>query len=455
MATLPREHEDTVARLMSQIRRQEPGYVKLDRYYEGEQRLEHIGLAVPPELRRFVTVVNVPRMAVDEVEGRQNLAAFQRSGKSGIDKRLREAWEYNNLDSQSSYCHKDARLFGRSFVTVSTNPDDAAQPLITVESPEGFGVDVSPRREMRSALRVYKDDLDRRQYATLYLPDTTYWMMRDGSGWQLTDDPDNHNLGRVPVVMFLNRGRTGRFRGVSEMTDVIGLTDSIARLITNMQVAGESLALPHRWAAGLTKEDFVDKNGKPLPTWEAYMSAIQATSNKDAKFGNFDAAQLSNFHDAVNNMMAWCAAVLGLPTRYAGQQEANPASEGAIRADEARLIRNVERKNRTDGDSWAWVMSLHERFRTGRWPKPNSIRTIWMDPATPTRAQMADAASKLKAQGILSREGVWDELGWDEARKDRERAYFAAEAESDPILSAARDLTTGNQPVAADVAAGS
>ena len=40
---------------------------------------------------------------------------------------------------------------------------------------------------------------------------------------------------------------------------------------------------------------------------------------------------------------------------------------------------------------------------------------------------------KLYTQGILSREGVWDELGWDEARKDRERAYFAAEA-ADPAI---------------------
>ena len=29
------------------------------------------------------------------------------------------------------------------------------------------------------------------------------------------------------------------------------------------------------------------------------------------------------------------------------------------------------------------------------------------------------------ASGILSREGAWDELGWSEARKDKEREYFA------------------------------
>lgn len=442
---IPKELDLTVQRLMALARKQERAYQSLDSYYEGEQRLKQIGIAVPPELRMFETVVNVPRMAVDEPEGRQNLRGFQTSGSKQIDKRLREGWEANNLDSQSHLVHKDARLFGRAFVTVSTNPDDAKTPLITAESPEGFVVDISPRRQMRSALRVYKDSEDRRQRATLYLPDVTYWLIRDDRGWELEDDPDEHRLGKVPVVMFLNRPRTGRWVGVSEMADVIGMTDSIARIITNMQIAGEALATPHRWAAGLTKDDFVDaKTGKPIPTWEAYMTAIMATTNKDAKFGTFDAAQLSNFYDSVNNMLAWCASMLGLPTRFMGNQTVNPASEGAIRADEARLVRNVERKNKHDGDSWAWVMDLYQRFATGRWPATNSTRALWFDPSTPTQAQLTDAVVKLRQAGVLSREGTWDELGWDEARKDRERGYFALEAKESPDLLLANALTGGD-----------
>lgn len=441
---IPTELDEQISRLMGQARKTEKRYRLLDGYYEGEQRLQQLGIAIPPELRIFETIVNVPRMAVDEPEGRQNLRGFQTSGSKRIDKRLRDGWEANNLDSQSHLVHKDARLFGRAFVTVSTNPDDATTPLITAESPEGFAVDVSPRRQMRAALRVYRDEWDRRQRATLYLPDATYWLIRESRGWEFEEDPDEHNLGRVPVVMFLNRPRTGRWAGVSEMSDVIGMTDAIARIITNMQVAAEAKATPHRWAAGLTKDDFIDaKTGKPLPTWEAYLTAIMATSNKDAKFGTFDAADLSNFYDSVNNMLAWCAAMLGLPTRFMGNQTVNPASEGAIRADEVRLVRNVERKNKHDGDSWAWVMDLYHRFATNSWPAANSTRALWFDPSTPTQAQLTDAVVKLRQSGVLSREGTWDELGWDEPRKDRERGYFAREAAEDPELNLARALADG------------
>ncbi len=428
MATLSADDKATISRLSAQIGRNRTNCELNDAYYEGVQRLEHIGLAVPPEFRRFETVVNIPRMAVDEPEHRQGLRGFQRSGTSTIDPGLQEGWDYNNMEAQAPLAHKDARMHGRAFVSVSTNPEDADQPLITVEPVEAFGVEADARlRRFTGALRLYRDPATRRTHATYYTPDQTRWLVRTSSGWEDESDPDEHGLGRLPLVMLKNRPRTGRLFGVSEMADVIKLTDAIARMVTNMQVTGEALAVPHRWATGLKPEDFVDKNGKPLPAWQAYLTVMKTSRNPDAKFGSFAAADLKNFTDAVNNMMAWCASALGLPTRYAGQQSVNPATEGAIRADESRLIKNVERMNTYDGASWSWTMGIRERLITGEWPDNNSIRALWFDAATPTIAQRADATVKHYQAGILSREGAWDEMGWDEPRKARERAYFEAE----------------------------
>ena len=415
--------------------RQQGPMTQLERYYDGQQRLKHIGWIAPDELlRQFQTVVNVPRVAVDEPVRRQSLKAFQRSNAVGADPALREAWEANNLDSQAPLCHKDARIFGRTFVSVGSNPDDPGHPLIQVENPREFSVVVDQRRRrIKAALRSWRDDVEHVRRATLYLPDRTLWLVNGPDGWVI-DDVDDHRLGAVPVVMFLNKARAGRWDGTSEMTDVLGLTDGIARLITNMQVGAESHSLPDKWAIGVRKEDFVDRDGKPIPTWETYASVIKATSNTGAKFGQFQASDLKNFHESVRAMLSWCAGTLGLPLRYMGIEAVNPASEGAIVADEARLIKNVELMNAGDGDSWAWVGALYERFRTGEWLPANALRVVWENPATPTRAQIADAAVKLHAEGILSREGVWDEMGWDEARKDRERGYFAAEAE-DPLIA--------------------
>ncbi len=449
MALLNDDDKALVTYLLGQSRKLDRLYTKLDGYYEGEQRLERIGMAVPPELAMFKAAVNVPRLAVDEVVARQNLKGFQRSGGTsrgrgadGIDRRLREAWEYNNLDSLSTLCHQDARTFGRGFVSVSTNPDDKSMPLITVESPRSLAVDVSPRGDLRAALRTYRDDRTRERLATLYKPNVTRWLAMGRNGWEDASEPDEHGLGVVSLVMFLNRARTGAWTGVSEMADVLEKTDAIARLISNMQIGGEAMAWPKRWAAGVKKEDFVDKNGKPIPAWEAYMTAIMTAVSPEAKFGSYAAADLANFHKAVDALLSWCAAELGLPLRFMGQQTVNPASEGAIKADESRLIRNTEKKNRSDGDSWSWTMGLWDYFRTGKKPAGNSIRALWFNPATPTESQLGDYVLKLRSQGILSREGAWDEMGWDEPRKDRERAYFATEEAADPMLGLVRPLVS-------------
>lgn len=423
------------------------------KYYKGKQILQHIGLAVPPELRQFEAVLNWNRVAVDSIAQRQKVKSFILPGQAEADGVLQENWAANNLDSESALLHKDVLIYGRGFVCVGTNEDDPTHPLVTVESPRELTALVDPRtRRISSALRLYGGTVAEPEpvLATLYLPDSTAWYAKGTGGWEETDR-DDHRLGRVPIVMFLNRRLTGEWSGETEMADVIPHVAIVSRQLTNMQVAGETIAIPKRWAVGMSKGDFVDSEGKPLPVWQAYMGAIWASGNKDAKFGQFDGADLKNFHDTIAMEAANVSSVTGLPLRYLGQNSVNPAAEGAIRADESRLVLNVEDKNATIGDGWAWVQGIVERFRTGAWPLANQIKTEWFDPGTPTFAQKADALTKLHGGGpILSREGTWDELGFSEPRKAKERAYWDAE-NSDPYLAAltAKDVAangTANPP---------
>lgn len=204
----------------------------MDAYYEGAQRLEHIGLAVPPELRRFETVVNWSRVAVDSIEQRLRVKSFILPGEVKANAVLRGHWDANNLDSESALLHKDTLIYGRGFVCVGANPDDAEHPLITVESPRELTALVDPKtRRVSSALRLYGGsvDLPEPTLATLYQPDSTVWLEKDSTGNWTEYDRDDHRLGRVPIVMFLNRRRTGSWAGVSEMNDVIPLVDAAAR----------------------------------------------------------------------------------------------------------------------------------------------------------------------------------------------------------------------------------
>lgn len=421
-----------LSRLASLMAKRAKPDERLSGYYEGQQRLEQIGLAVPPELRRFETVVNWPRVVVDEIEHRLDMKALYLPGEDQASVALREAWEANNLASESPLLHKETMIFGRGFVTVGTNEDDPEHPLITVEPPRQMVCLVEQRRRrMQGALRGYRDD-DGTRRRTLYLPDETIWLRATRRGWEV-EDRDRHGLGRPPVVLFLNRRRLGDWWGVSEMADAIPLTDSAARSLTNLQVAQEGLAVPGRWIFGVDPVKLVDVDGKPIPVWEAYYTALMAHKDKDVKAGQWDAADLANFHSTINHYGQLVASVSGLPSRYFVASTVNPAAEGAIRADESRLVKNTERKMTDYGDGWGWVAGLYERLRTGKWVDGNRIHVEWHDAGTPTEGQKADAMQKLSGGvPVLSREGVWDELGWSEARKDRERTYFEREA-LDPV----------------------
>lgn len=433
MALLPLDESKLVDDLSRRLFTSYPDDQRFDRYYEGSQRLAHIGLAVPPELRKFETVLNWCRTVVDSVSDRMRMKAFYLPGEDRASEALRESWDYNNLDSESIAHHQEMLILGRGFVSVGANEEDPEFPLIQVENPRELAVDIDHRhRRLRAAVRVMPSENDAPgtpSNAVLYLPDSTMRLKRDQGRW-VVEDRDDHGLGRVPLVMFLNRRRVGQWTGVSEMVDAIPLVDAAARSLTNLQLAGETHSVPQKYVLGMSKGDFVDANGNPIPAWEAYFNAIWANQNKDAKVGQFAASDLSNFHNTVDHYASKLAGLYGLPARYVGITSVNPAAEGAIRAEEARLILNVEKKSALAGDGWGWVMGLVERFRTGEWVSGSRIKTDWFDAGTPTYAQRADALTKMynSGQGILSREGVWEELGWSEARMERERSRFEAEA---------------------------
>ena len=143
------------------------------------------------------------------------------------------------------------------------------------------------------------------------------------------------------------------------------------------------------------------------------------------KAGQFPSADLSNFHDTVELYGKLAASLTGFPARYFGLNTTNPPAEGAIRAEESQLVKTTERKNSEAGATLGAALAFAGKIATGKSVHPGLVNLRWHDPATPTFSQRADALQKL-AGGIpiISREGAWDELGWDDARKKQEQHYF-------------------------------
>ena len=431
-----------VARLERDLSATANADVKHDRYYEGRQLLEHLGLAVPPELRRFETIVNWPALAVDSLEERLDVEGFRLPGEDHADEDLQRVWEANEMGVESQLGHLDALIFGRSAVCVGSNEDDPDTPIITVESPREVAVLRDARtRKVTAAARLYLDDPEvaESKRCTLYEPNRTTWAEWRQGKW-VEVDVDEHNLGEVPVVPIVNRSRTGNRFGVTEMRDVIGLTDAAARSLTNLQLAGETHAVPQRWALGRSKGDFVDADGNPLPVWTAYFGAIWGSDSTDGEFGQFSASDLRNFHETGKFYAQLVAGVTGLPPHYMGFVTDQPASADAIRSAEARLIKRAERRQRAFGGAHENVMRLVRRFQTGEWDdRFKQLEVMWRDPATPTVAQKADATVKLVTAGVLPVEAAWEDLGYSPTRREKLREMRARQV-ADDVLGATAEL---------------
>lgn len=402
------------------------------RYYRGRQRVEQLGMAIPPAMRKFLVIANWARTVADTINSRQQVNYISLPGIEGADDTLRAILRASNAAAQIRMFNLDRLIYGRAFMSVGANESDPKLPLLRAESPRQMDAIVDARREVvSSACRFFiknpkpagsaQRQASSATNAVLYLPNVTIWTERGKGGKWEEIDRDEHGLGDVPVFMHLNRRLAGSWEGESQLTDIIPLQDAGARSLTNMQFAQEAHGIPRMWMTGVGREDFQDEKGNLIPQFEAYFDAIHTLQKSDAKVGQLTAADLKNFETAMTLYGRQASIVTGFPARYFGMTTVNPPAEGAVYADESPMNRSIEMQNDEVGVTLGWVAAMAYRFATGDKVSGNRVVVEWHDPGTPTVSQREDALSKRRAAGVLSVEGYWDELGWDQDRQKRER----------------------------------
>lgn len=436
------DEDALMRRLFTKIQRQKPEDRKNLDYYRGLQNIGNLGISVPPDVQPFAFPLNWCRTYIDVLEERMDVRLILRQGTGVEDAELRRDWEANDLGTESQMAHRDLLVYGRAFISVAADPA-GGRPRIRVESPRDMAAEVdSLTREMVGALRLYRDELGYADHMTLYLPDSTVMIDRKAGKWDAVQRI-KHGLGRVPVVMMLNRRQTGRWTGETQMSDLRPIVDMGGRVMLQLQLAMETVASPQKIAVGVKTEDFKRPDGTPVTdVWEQYLGAVWALTSEQAKVTQLDGASLTNFHDTIKMLAEQASTVTGLPVRMMGQSSANPPAEGAIRADESRLVRQVERVNSVAGAGWAWALGIAERIRTRSWASDGLISLEWHNPGTPTVAQRADYIQKLTGGlPVLSQRGGMNEIGWSQPRIDQELKWMAGESEDAVPAEEDRKLT--------------
>lgn len=443
--------DDLMRSLDSSLTTARTALQKFDDYYEGNQAIKFVAPAMMAEFDERITalVINWPRVVADAFEARLDVEGFRYAGDSDADDDLWDVWQANDLDEQSQQAHLDSIALSRSYAIVGSPDSDDDPPVVTVESPMQVFARRDPRtRQVMSAWKRWDeyDDLGVvvEQNAVLYLPDSTTHLVAGADGWKPKSAPDKHGLGRVPVVPLVNRPRILRPDGVSEFVDVIPLADAANKMATDMMVSGEFHAMPRRWAAGIKQDDFTAADGTPLNPWQRNANSLWATENPEAKFGQFDPADLTVFHETIKLLAQLAGQMAALPPHYLAFVGDNPTSADAIRSAETQLVKKCERKQTYLGGAWEDVMRLVLRFVTGAWDSAaRRLETLWRDPSTPTVAQKADAIVKLATplqggRALVPIEQGREDLGYTAEQRER-MAEMDRRAETDSQLQSLID----------------
>lgn len=422
-----------------------------DLYYGGLQKLQDLGIAVPPSLANLRTIVGWPRIGIDALDERLTIEGFRYPGTTQVDDEMQLIWQTNNMDSEHTLVNLDALVFGRSYLIAGVRDDDSDIPLLTGESPLNMTAIYDPRlRAVTAALQIYLDsdftsDTYGQEVAALYLPGKTLQMARSSTipgavplgKWELIER-DDHGFKGVPVVRVANRQRTGNRNGMSEITEEIkNWTDIGCRTALAMDIGREFYAAPRRYVLGLSEDDFRKSDGTKVPAWQSYMSRIwTAPRSEDGQLpqvGEFKTGDPVAYTSLLDECRKELSGMFGLPPHYFGlNSDGNPASADAIRANEARLERRAKRKTVVLSDPYEDAMRICLAIRHGgELPdKAARIEADWADVATPTPAATADMLTKLIAEGALPARS--DVVGKRAGFNATERARIESDWAKDP-----------------------
>lgn len=453
--------EEWFARLNAKRIRDVVRQTELWAYYDGEQALHYVARIIKEQQDRFPALrINWPALVIDSLEERLDIEGFRLGGSDSADDDLEGAWRANNLKAGASEAHIAAMTTRECYLMVG--PGEGEYPLVTVEYPDQVTVEIDPRtRRVVAALKVWNSDPAKPGFlgddrAVLYLPGKMVEFDRGDpvsgrSTLAWTSRLETHQASpMVPVVPLTNRPRRGV--GRTELRDIMSLANGVNQTATNMMAGLEHHALPRKWVVGASERDFIDKDtGKPIPAWMIATGAVWALRGEDVedtqsiKVGQFSAADMTNFHNSIKQLASLAGALYGLPQHYMGYFADNPASAEGIKSSESRLIKRAERAQGYLENGWETANRIVLAIM-GRDPATaDRMETVWRNPATPTRAQQADAAVKMHAEGIIDTEQAQEDVGYTIGQRQamaRRRGQQVRNAAS--VVNNVRQLEVGS-----------
>jgi hypothetical protein len=278
-----------------------------------------------------------------------------------------------------------------------------------------------------AAVKVWYEGAEDARRVNFYYPDRIEKYSTNGDGLTPLAEPgqsapgvtpwvdkSGKPIGMVPVVAVVNRAKTHRKTGISELAAVIPLNDALNRTLVDMIMTSGLTAFQIRYAFGFDPGDAVEPGGWIIANKDGL------TKEQQVQVGTLEQGQLAALLDHALFLIDQIGEVSQTPLRTAMGSDAQ--SGEALKQRESGLLSKVRRFQVKGGNAWEDVMAvaatLQAAFGTANtgWAKTRWA-AVWKD------AQVRNDAEVI-ANAMLVREVVGDEetlhliapvYGWDDA----------------------------------------
>lgn len=455
MAKTPEQYREC---LLTDLTKRQPITARFERYYDGDHDLPVVQEKLKQQQRikqrwsEFLRLLKLSRanwceLVVEAVVQRLKVVGFRqgfdpaRKPAAGEDVTKQDdvawgIWQANHLDANQKLVYRDAGASGFGYVLVWPSTANQSKVAITVEHHSQCIIERDVETgEIVAGLKTWV--IDKTQYVTLYLPTEVYkwespvantrtstkvaWKPREveGEAWPLPNP-----MGRVCLFECKPRPRTLGL-GRSELDGLIDIQDRINFTLFGRVLAAWYTSVRQRWATGLTVE--VDDETKvPKSPFEAAIDTLWVATDKDAKFGEFEAIDLKPFIDAVESDIAMMAGIAQMPPQYL-LSGIGKASGESLKVSESSLIAKVLDRRSFVEEFWEEVIRCALIAAGKQGGDTVNSEVEWADPEHRTEGELVDALVKMRGLEVPL-EVLWRRWGASPQEVDRWKAINIAEA---------------------------
>ena len=405
-------------------------YEEAGAYYEGSVPEVFATASLRKAMRKtgYTSRLNFCRPVVDSVKNRLEIADILAVSDAGT-KVIADTWEFNELAIDSNEIHGAALTYGDAYAMVW--PDEEGNVEISYSTPLTTGLVYDVEHPRRKSYGVKMWEVEGGARLNLYYADRIEKYsaqgssITEGTNWSLIETVENP-FGVVPVFHF----RTHRPFGRPEHKDAFDAQNYINKQFIQSMITSDYQGAPQRWAlsnmeASSEIEDFKEgdtdrenigalRNG-PGEVW--FMAGIN-------QVGEFKPAAPAVFWQPIKDTIRSMASLTNTPVHYF-EKTGNVPSGEALRTAEAPLIKKVEDRKLSFGQTWRELFQFVLKVNG----IDEDVQVKWQGGESLSELERWDLFAK-KRNGGMSLQQAMREAGYDEGVIERVVAEAAEERDT-------------------------